>query len=277
MKAVVCIEKNNTKFLLVLASSCLLFSIIFSMFFMFDLSIEEVKMTTDTVTKVVFADSNVVEEVQAEVVFTSPDGNVNTDINLFGIKYSLESAMSDAGDKYIAEKEKKLEEEKQRKLEEERKRLEEEQRARELREKNAVKIKGNAVLSYNPFVTSGLTVEQFNIILDGTGLEGCGQSYYNMEQTYGVNGIFAIGVAFHESAYGRARANTNNFYGMRGNNGWMAFESPDANIQYFGKLMNKSLYKNKSIDGIGAVYCPGTSQSWANKVRYMMSSSFDKL
>ena len=140
MKAVVCIEKNNTKFLLVLASSCLLFSIIFSMFFMFDLSIEEVKMTTDTVTKVVFADSNVVEEVQAEVVFTSPDGNVNTDINLFGIKYSLESAMSDAGDKYIAEKEKKLEEEKQRKLEEERKRLEEEQRARELREKNAVKM-----------------------------------------------------------------------------------------------------------------------------------------
>lgn len=277
MKAVVCIENNNTKFLLVLVSSCLLLLVIFSMIFMSDFTTEEVKITTDTITKVVFADSTVVDEVQAEVVFTSPNGNVNNEINLFGIEYRLENAISKAGNDYIAEKEKKLEEEKQRKLEEERKRLEEEQREKELREKNAVKIKGNAVLSYNPFVTSGLTVEQFNIILDGTGLEGCGQSYYNMEQNYGVNGIFAIGVAFHESAYGRARANTNNFYGMKGNNGWMAFESPDANIQYFGKLMNKSLYKNKSIDGIGAVYCPGTSQSWANRVRYMMSSSFDKL
>ena len=155
--------------------------------------------------------------------------------------------------------------------------LKEEIKKEQNRKSQAVEIKGNAVLSYNPFIKSGLTVEQYNKILKGTGLEGCGQSFYTMEETYSVNGLFAIGVAFHESGYGKHKANTNNFYGMRGNSGWMSFESPDANIQYFGKLMNKSLYKGKSIENIGKVYCPGTYLHWAEAIKSMMKSSFNKI
>lgn len=228
---------------------------------------ESIKLESYTIEQLVFADSTTVEDVQADVVFSLSDEAVySPESSLEGIEKTVQSAISTASNQYIEEKEKELKEELERKRQEEAQ-----------RKANAVEIKGEAILSYNPFIKSNLSVEQYNIILKGTGLEGCGQSFYNMEQSYDVNGLFAIGVAFHESAYGRAKANTNNFYGMRGNNGWMAFSSPDENIQYFGRLMNKSLYYGKSIVNIGKIYCPGTYDSWASKVKFMMRSSFDKI
>ena len=137
--------------------------------------------------------------------------------------------------------------------------------------------KDGAIFTYDPYIKSNLSVEQYNIILKGTGLEGCGESYYNMEQTYGVNGLFALSVACQESGFGRYLANTNNFYGMRSSKGWMSFESPDANIQYFGKLMTKSLYYGKDILGIGATYCPGTHEHWASCVKSLMARNFNLL
>ena len=150
-------------------------------------------------------------------------------------------------------------------------------KARAVKMANVTEVKDNAMLSYDPFFKSELTPEQFNKILAGTALEGCGESYYKMENTYNVNGIFAISVAFHESGYGKYRANTNNFYGMRSNKGWMAFESPDANIQYFGELMNKKWYAGKSIDNIAKTYCPPTHQHWASAIKSMMKNCWDKI
>lgn len=218
---------------------------------------EDYNVSSDMINQLVYADSMTLEDVEARVVFSLSE--------LDNIETTAQSAISNASNEYIAEQEKRLEEERLRQEEEKRKQ-------EELASQRA--LVGD---TYNPFVKTGLTVEQYNKILEGTALAGCGQSYFNMEQTYGVNGVFAISVAFHESGYGKYRANTNNFYGMKGSSGWMAFESPDANIQYFGKLMNKSIYYGKSITNIGKVYCPGTYTSWANAVQGMMSNCYKKV
>ena len=130
------------------------------------------------------------------------------------------------------------------------------------------------IFTYNVFQRSNLTVYQLNTILAGTGLAGYGQSFYEMEQTYGVNALFALSVGAHESANFYRPANTNNYFGFRGNRGWMSFSSPDACIMYFGKLMNTKLYYGKSIEQIGLVYC---DVGWARHVRGHMAEKWVKL
>jgi hypothetical protein len=99
-----------------------------------------------------------------------------------------------------------------------------------------------AIFTHNPFQKSNLSVEQLNRALANTGLQGQGQAFYDMEHQYNINALFAVAVACHESANGYKTANRNNFFGMRGSKGWMAFSSSYDNIMYFGQLMNKSSY-----------------------------------
>ena len=233
---------------------------------------EKVELSNNTMMAIVFADSDGVgiSEVSAEV-----DLNETLMIEL---ETSAKEALDKSTQLCIEERIEKIKE--QERLKKEQERLKKE---KELRDYYAalsatvIDTCGDAVFTYNPYVKSNLSVEQYNKILAGTGLAGCGESYYNMEQTYNVNGLFALSVACLESGYGKYRANTNNFYGMRSSKGWMSFETPDANIQYFGKLMNKSCYYGKDILGIGATYCPGTYQDWVGKVKSIMSLSFNKL
>ena len=226
---------------------------------------ENVELSNNTMMAIVFADSDAigVSDISAEV-------DLNETLML-ELETSAKEALDKSTQLYLEEQIEKIKEQERLKKE------------KELRDYYAalsatvVDICGDAVFTYNPYVKSNLSVEQYNKILAGTGLAGCGESYYNMEQTYNVNGLFALSVACLESGYGKYKANTNNFYGMRSSKGWMSFESPDANIQYFGKLMNKSCYYGKDILGIGATYCPGTYQDWVGKVKSIMSLSFNKL
>ena len=130
--------------------------------------------------------------------------------------------------------------------------------------------------SADPFTITNLSIDQFNKILEGTGLAGQGESYYKVEQEYGVNGMFVIGVAFLESGYGKYKSNTNNYYGMRSGNGYMSFSSPAENILYFGKLMNKNLYKGKSMSQIAKIYCPPNHTKWVGSVSSIMSTYYQK-
>lgn len=255
----------NIRRKLMIASIMIAIVLLCLLSFKIEFTTENVIISDETISQLVYADTVDLMGVEAEVVFSLSDSVKETEKRIDNLETTMIDAYALALNECIAEQQKKLEEERLRKEEEERK-------AAEL-----AAYREQVGNTYNPFTITGLTVEQFNVILAGTGLEGCGQSYYNMEQTYGVNGVFAISVAFHESGYGKYRANTNNFYGMRGNNGWMAFESPDANIMYFGKLMNKSMYYGKSILGIGKVYCPGTHTSWANAVQGMMDRCYKKI
>lgn len=164
----------------------------------------------------------------------------------------------------IAEAEQIKEEEERARLEEERARLEAE--------------RSNPNLTYNVFQKSNLSVEQFNEMLKGTALAGHGEAFYNMENTYNVNGVFAVAVACHESANGYRTANTHNYYGMRAaKGGWKSFSSADENIMYFGKYITGKMYNGKSIEGIGKIYCPNTWSSWASKVKAHMNEKYNKI
>lgn len=245
----------------------LIITVSLACFFSMDIEFktDSVIIPDETISQLVYADTVDLFGVEAEVVFSLSDSVLETEKRIDNLETTMRDAYATALNECIAEQEKKLEEE----------RLRKEEEARKAQELAAYREKvGN---TYNPFVKTGLTAEQFNLMLEGTALAGYGESYYNMEQKHGVNGVFAISVAFHESGYGKYRANTNNFYGMRSSKGWMAFESPDANIQYFGELMNKSMYYGKSILDIGRVYCPGTHTSWANAVQGMMDRCYKKI
>ena len=134
--------------------------------------------------------------------------------------------------------------------------------------------KPKSVFTYNVFTKSNLTVEQISKILSGTKIQAYAQDFYDMEQEYNVNALFCLSVACLESGGGAKNANRNNFFGFRGNSGWMAFNTPRDGIFYFGKLMNKSLYYGKSIEQIGVIYCDG---SWAPYVKRLMQERWNKL
>lgn len=114
---------------------------------------------------------------------------------------------------------------------------------------------------YNP---TGLSAEQFESLLVGTGMEGLGQAFVDMENKWGVDGLFCMAVGFHESAKGTSRlaVNNNNLFGMRSKSGWKKFNSKYENILYFGEYMNKKLYKGKTTREIGHIYCPPNTDHW---------------
>ena len=128
-------------------------------------------------------------------------------------------------------------------------------------------------ITMNVFEKTNLKPEQLEKILT-KGLSGYGQVFYDMEQKYGINSIFAISVAELESGHGTSYAfrKRNNAFGIGSGK---RFSSVEAGIDYFGQLMNKALYYGKSIDKIGKIYC--TNSSWANKVKSLMQTNYSGL
>ena len=113
------------------------------------------------------------------------------------------------------------------------------------------------------FGISSYTAANYDTMLKGTGLAGYGDVFKKMELKYGVNGLFAIAVALHESALGNHPLKGNNYFGMIG----MHFDSVSDNIYYFGHLMSGGLYKKAgltTIYSIGSRYCVGNT--WPDRV-----------
>lgn len=133
----------------------------------------------------------------------------------------------------------------------------------------------NVDLHYYINSSTGLSVEAFNKMLSGTALAGEGDAFYDMEQNYNVNAVFAMGVANTESTLGAACYGYNPF-GMMGSNGLIRYDSWYSAIQAFGKLMNKNWYKGKSIEGMARTYCP-TNSNWPNEVKYSMAMQYNKI
>lgn len=129
-------------------------------------------------------------------------------------------------------------------------------------------IDSGHILNKNIYLPSGLSASQFNSALEGTGIEGLGQAFVDMENNWGVDGLFCMAVAFHESAngYSRLAVNNNNLFGMKARNGWKKFDSKYDAIVYFGEYMNKNLYKGKSVYEIGNIYCPPNTDQWFDGV-----------
>lgn len=132
-------------------------------------------------------------------------------------------------------------------------------------------------LHYIPNEPVGLSVAGFDKMLEGTSLAGQGQALYDLEQTYGINGVFCLGVANTESTLGKHCYGYNPFGMLSGPGQLIRYGSWYDAIMAFGKLMNRDMYYGKDIDGIAKIYCPPTSSNWANTVKTSMSMLYSKL
>lgn len=128
----------------------------------------------------------------------------------------------------------------------------------------------NPQFTYDPFTKIELNLEDINKILAGTNLANFGQYFYNMQETYGVNVVYAMSVAYLESGAGKITCGSYNYFGMIGKN----YSSPEEGINAFGKLMNNKMYYGKSIEQIAPIYC---NSAWAGHIKSMMNSLWKKI
>lgn len=131
---------------------------------------------------------------------------------------------------------------------------------------------------FNIFEKSGYSIEQFNQMLVGTNLENCGAAFHAMENKHNINGVYAISVAALESGFESRKINSsNNLFGMMSKGKLIKYSDIDSNVNSFGKLMNKSIYKGKSISKIAKTYCPPNSTKWVNVVTSKYQHFVDKI
>lgn len=138
----------------------------------------------------------------------------------------------------------------------------------------------SAGADYNVFVTTGMSSEDFDVLLDGTAFEGTGDAWVKLESEYGVNAVFGIAVAYQESGFGTSAIaqNRNNAFGLRGSSGWMNFSSLEESIYSFGRTISKNQYYiNKSIDEISRHYCTSDPTGWARAIKILMSDRYTDL
>jgi len=122
--------------------------------------------------------------------------------------------------------------------------------------------------------------------LEGTALEGLGESFKKAEAKYGVNALFLAALAAHESAMGTSRIarDKNNLFGFG------AFDrSPYASAKKFASkeegIMEVAAYLSKhylkeggkyfsgySVEAIGKRYA--SDPNWANALKSQMSRLF---
>lgn len=132
-------------------------------------------------------------------------------------------------------------------------------------------------LTYDVYQKTNLSVEEFNKVLAKTALAGQGESFKALEDEFGVNGIFAIAVSIAEAGWDGRQANKNNFYGMRGANGYLSFNTPKDNILYFGELITKSAYKGKTLKTFAKIYCPPRHKKWHSDVVWIMGKLMEEI
>ena len=124
---------------------------------------------------------------------------------------------------------------------------------------------------------TGFSGEELERCLSG-GLSGLGEDFARAEEVYGVNALFMIAIAQHESGNGESGLATeqNNLIGLRSGSGWASFGSLSECVDYLGDYLansylspGTSYYHGSTIAGVSVTYCGG-SQDWINHiVNYM--------
>lgn len=94
---------------------------------------------------------------------------------------------------------------------------------------NFKEMNTNLTIDTDVRIPSNLTEEQYNKMLEGTNLYGLGKALVQAENDYQVNGLYLLGLACLESAYGSSG------YAIKRNNlvGWNAIDSNPDNATYF--------------------------------------------
>lgn len=130
---------------------------------------------------------------------------------------------------------------------------------------------------------TGLSAEELDKALAGTGLDGLGHAFQAMEERWGVNALFGIAVAAHESAWGTSylAKSRNNLFGIAaydGNEGAAyGFETRNACIDHWGEMI-KEVYFDRgytNLHAVNSIYA--SDKSWSTKVQATMASMRHKI
>lgn len=122
-------------------------------------------------------------------------------------------------------------------------------------------------------VYEGMTLnelaEKLNASLNSD-LSGYGLSFAKYSIEYGVDPYLAVAISLHETGCAWTCSslvrNKNNVGGMRGNGGWLAFESLDAGIEAMIRNLSRNYiaYGLTTPETIGPKYA--MSATWAEKI-----------
>ena len=125
--------------------------------------------------------------------------------------------------------------------------------------------------SMNVFTPSGYTVTSLRTVLANKypALVDIAEAAIDVEETYGINALFTVSVALHESAHGKIMAGYNNVYGMKDpyNGGWKHFNNKSEGVYWFANSIIS--YKVCTISRIASIYCPDGTP-WAEYIVYYM-------
>jgi|GEM_PF-1903912 len=128
-------------------------------------------------------------------------------------------------------------------------------------------------LSTDPTQETNLTAINFDYLLEGTELEGLGNTFAAGEKLYKVNGLFVAAICAHESGWGESRLarEENNLGGIKGGNGYRAFYNKEICVLYmFGLLDRKYISQGRDTIGeIGAMYCE--TGGWTDAITSIMN------
>lgn len=116
-------------------------------------------------------------------------------------------------------------------------------------------------------LASGVTAEEIEYLVQGTGLAGLGPSFAVAEWAYGVNALALLSIAILESGWGRSRLaqNNNNLFGIN-HPRLRSFPYPAASVIYTGHLLGNSYFpKGRAcLADIGRIYA--ADPQWGAKV-----------
>lgn len=142
---------------------------------------------------------------------------------------------------------------------------------------------------FYPIHKSNLTIEEMDIALKGTGLEGTGRAFVEVEEKYGINALFLAAIANHESFYGESNIakEKNNLFGFNANdadpyNLASQYSSYEDCIVKVGKKL-KEFYLSedgryfKGFSATGMNYYYSSDSNWPNKVNGHMIAIAKKI
>lgn len=153
---------------------------------------------------------------------------------------------------------------------------------------------------------SGLTLEDFKKVLSGNiadknkVFESNAENFYNIEQTYNINGIFLAAVGIHESAWGTSSISLEkkNLFGYGAydrdpyNSAYEFGEykegielvakvftkyyiNPKGTDIYEGQKAEADHYNGSNLEGVNKKY--STDKEWCTRVYYYMQYLYEKL
>ena len=119
---------------------------------------------------------------------------------------------------------------------------------------------------------SGLTTEQFDDLIDTIaahrGIDDCvfagtGKYFVEVEETYGINGLYLLAIFTKESSFGEYMIRPNNAAGLTKGGRYCTFDSISECILYLGNLLRiyDESYDLQTFEEIGSRYCEG-NEDW---------------